>query len=396
LNLLDTKWRQAVIPSSITLVLTLSLLIWGSPFVARFVRIPIPPVEIILGSLFAYMGFVTDNQYFDIIAEIGFLYLMFLAGMEVDLKQITSSSREVIQKSIIFISLMAFFSITLGLMFRLNAITIISMPLISIGLLASLSKSYGKEQSWIKLAFIAGILGEIISIAALTIFDAASATGFNIFLIIKIGYLLLFMLAVYIVYRFLHLLFWWFPEIKSILVPKVDTSDQDIRLAMALFFILIAVMFALELELALGAFIAGIAISAFFHHEKRLEEKMSSIGFGFLVPIFFIHVGASFDLKSLMVEGVITGALLITVLMMLSRVLAAVVLKNISGSRDALLIALSLSMPLTLLVAVATIGYETKWIDILSYYQLILASIFEIIISMILIKILNKKRKEEN
>ena len=396
MNLLDTKWRQAVIPSSITLVLTLSLLIWGSPFVARFVRIPIPPVEIILGSLFAYMGFVTDNQYFDIIAEIGFLYLMFLAGMEVDLKQITSSSREVIQKSIIFISLMAFFSITLGLMFRLNAITIISMPLISIGLLASLSKSYGKEQSWIKLAFIAGILGEIISIAALTIFDAASATGFNIFLIIKIGYLLLFMLAVYIVYRFLHLLFWWFPEIKSILVPKVDTSDQDIRLAMALFFILIAVMFALELELALGAFIAGIAISAFFHHEKRLEEKMSSIGFGFLVPIFFIHVGASFDLKSLMVEGVITGALLITVLMMLSRVLAAVVLKNISGSRDALLIALSLSMPLTLLVAVATIGYETKWIDILSYYQLILASIFEIIISMILIKILNKKRKEEN
>ncbi len=396
MNLSDMKWRQAVIPSSITLVLTLSLLIWGSPFVAKFVRIPIPPVEIILGSLFAYIGFVTDNQYFDIIAEIGFLYLMFLAGMEVDLKQITSSSREVIQKSIIFISLMAFFSITLGLMFRLNAITIISMPLISIGLLASLSKTYGKEQSWIKLAFIAGILGEIISIAALTIFDAASATGFNIFLIIKIGYLLLFMLAVYIVYRFLHLLFWWFPEIKSILVPKVDTSDQDIRLAMALFFILIAVMFALELELALGAFIAGIAISAFFHHEKRLEEKMSSIGFGFLVPIFFIHVGASFDLKSLMVEGVITGALLITVLMMLSRVLAAVVLKNISGSRDALLIALSLSMPLTLLVAVATIGYETKWIDILSYYQLILASIFEIIISMILIKTLNKKRKEEN
>jgi len=396
LNLSDTKWRQAVIPSSITLVLTLSLLIWGSPFVAKFVRIPIPPVEIILGSIFAYMGFITDNQYFDIIAEIGFLYLMFLAGMEVDLKQITSSSRKVIQKSIIFISLMAFFSITLGMMFRLNAITIISMPLISIGLLASLSKTYGKEQSWIKLAFIAGILGEVISIAALTIFDAASATGFNIFLIIKIGYLLLFMVAVYIVYRFLHLLFWWFPEIKSILVPKEDTSDQDIRLAMALFFILIAVMFALELELALGAFIAGIAISAFFHHEKKLEEKMSSIGFGFLVPIFFIHVGASFDLHSLMVEGVITGALLITVLMLLSRILAAVVLKNVSGSRDALLIALSLSMPLTLLVAVATIGYETEWIDILSYYQLILASIFEIIISMTLIKILNKKRKETN
>ena len=120
----------------------------------------------------------------------------------------------------------------------------------------------------------------------------------------------------------------------------------------------------------------------------------SSIGFGFLVPLFFIHVGASFDLQSLMVEGVITGALLITTLMLLARILAAVVLKSISGSRDALLIALSLSMPLTLLVAVATIGYETEWIDILSYYQLILASIFEIIISMTVIKILNARRKE--
>jgi len=329
-------------------------------------------------------------------AEVGFLYLMFLAGMEVDLKQISRSSREVIQKSILFISLMAFFAISMGIMFRLNIITIISMPLISIGLLASLSKTYGKEESWIKLAFIAGILGEIISIAALTVLDAASTSGFSTELLIKVGYLLMFIVTVYLIYRLLHLLFWWYPELKRILVPKEDTSDQDIRLAMALFFVLIAVMFSLELELALGAFIAGIAISAFFHHEKKLEEKMSSLGFGFLVPLFFIHVGASFDLKSLMVEGVIYGALLITALMILSRIFAAVVLKKINGARDALLIALSLSMPLTLLVAVATIGYETKAIDLLSYYQLILASIFEIIISMTTIKILHARRKEEN
>ncbi len=385
----------AVIHTNITLILTLSLLIWGSPFVSKILRIPTPPVEIILGSIFAYIGFVGHNEYFDLIAEVGFLYLMFLAGMEVDLKQITKSPKIVIQKSMLFLGLMAIFSITFGLVFHLNTITIISMPLISIGLLASLSKTYGKEQSWIRLAFIAGILGEIISIAVLTLFDAASTTGVNLTLITKIGYLVLFIASVYLLYRLLHLLFWWFPELKNTLVPKFDTSDQDIRLAMALFFILIAVMLSLELELALGAFIAGVAISAFFHHEKKLEEKMSSLGFGFLVPLFFIHVGASFDLKSLAVEGVVTGALLITFLMILSRILAAVVLKGISGSRDALLIALSLSMPLTLLVAVATIGYETKLLDLLSYYQLILASIFEILISMVIIKILHAKRKED-
>ena len=385
-----------MIHTSITLILTLSLLIWGSPFMAKFLRLPIPSVEIILGSLFAYFGLIGENQYFDLIAEVGFLYLMFLAGMEVDLKQITRSPKSIINRSMIFLGLMAFFSIGSGLLFGLNSIVVISMPLISIGLLASLSKTYGKDQPWIKLAFIAGILGEIISIAVLTIFDAASTTGLTFELLEKIGYLVAFMFAVYILYRLLHLLFWWFPEFKRTLVPKFDTSDQDIRLAMALFFILISVMLSLDLELALGSFIAGVAISAFFHHEQELEKKMSSLGFGFLVPLFFIHVGASFDIRSLAVEGVVAGAILITFLMVMSRILAAVALKQISGSRDALLVGLSLSMPLTLLVAVATIGYETKLLDLLSYYQLILASIFEILIVMATIKILQSKRKKDD
>ena len=377
-----------MIHTSITIILTLSVLIWSSPFVAKTLRIPTPAVEIILGSFAAYLGFIGHNEYFDLVAEVGFLYLMFLAGMEVDLKQITKSPRHVIRRSVLFLALMIFFSVSAGFLFDLNAIVIISMPLISIGLLASLSKTYGKTQPWIRLAIIAGVLGEMLSIAALTIFDAASTTGFTIELVIKIGYLTLFLLAVYLLYRSLHLLFWWFPELKSILVPKFDTSDQDVRLSMALFFIMIAVMLYLRLELALGAFIAGVAISAFFHHEKKLEEKMSSLGFGFLVPLFFIHVGASFDLASLKVDGVVSGALLITALMILSRILAAVSLKPVSGAKNALLVALALSMPLTLLVAVATIGYETKLLDLLSYYQLILASIFEILIAMILIKVL--------
>lgn len=383
-----------MIHTNITLILVLSLLIWGSPFVAKLLRLPIPPVEIVLGSLVAYLGLDWHNQYFALIAEVGFLYLIFLAGMEVDLKQITKSPKIIIHKSILFLFLMVLFSVGFGLIFNLNTIVIVSMPLISIGLLASLSKVYGKEEPWIRLAFIAGVLGEILSIAALTVFDAAITTGFNINLVLKIGYLLLFIFMSYILYKIIHLLFWWFPELKSVLVPKLDTSSQDIRLSMALFFILIAVMLFLELELALGAFIAGVAISAFFHHEKELEEKMSSIGFGFLVPLFFIHVGASFDLHALSLEGVVSGALLITVLMITSRVLAAFVLRSISGAENALLIALSLSMPLTLLVAVATIGYNTKLLDLLTYYQLILASIFEILISMTIIKILQSRRQK--
>jgi len=378
--------------NNISLLLTLSLLIWISPFISRVIRVPTPPIEIILGSLFAYLGFIEHHEYFDLVGEIGFLYLMFLAGMEVNLKQILLSSRYLIQRAIMFLTTMGLLSLFFGWFFNLSIIVVISLPLISIGLLASLSKIYGKDREWLKLAFIVGVLGEIISIATLTTLEAASMVGFGLDLFIKMVYLVAFLYSIIFLYRLLNLLFWWYPELKRTIIPKFDTADQDIRLAISLFFIMIVVMIQLKLELALGAFIAGMAISVFFHHEKGLEEKVSSFGFGILVPIFFIHVGSSFDLQSLWIEGVVSGAMLITALMLIIRLLSAFFLKNIYGSKNALLSAFALSMPLTLLVAVATIGYDAKFIDLLSYFQLILASLLQIIISMVAIKLLSKTK----
>jgi len=374
--------------NSISIILTLSLLIWLSPYLAKLFKIPTPPIEIILGSVVTYFGLVTQHDYFDVLAEVGFLYLMFLAGMEVNLKQIINSPKVILQRSFLFLGIMTFFTTSMGFALGFNMIVIVSMPLISIGILATLSKEYGKDEEWIKLAFIVGVIGEVVSIAALTVIDAAIMVGFGFELFVKMVYLFLFIVGIYISYRTLQTIFWWYPEFKKFLMPSQDTSDQNIRLSIALFFILIAIMLWLHLEVAFGAFIAGVAISTFFHHEKYLEEKMSSLGFGFLVPIFFIHVGASFDLESLGLEGIVSGALMITVIMIASRIAGGYVFHFIAGKRNALLASISLSMPLTLIIALATIGYEVKMIDILTYYQLILASLFEIIISMIVVKLI--------
>ncbi len=374
--------------NEITLLLTLSATLWIAPYLASFLRIPAAPVEILLGSLLAWIGLIEYHAYFDLIANVGFLYLMFLAGLEVNLKQITGSPRSTLKKALLFVIALGVLGGIGGVLFGLSPIVILTLPLISIGLLASLSKTYGKEAPWLQLAFMVGVLGEIISIAALTVFDAASTVGFGTDLAWEIGYLLLFIVGIYLLYRLLQRLFWWYPEIKSILMPRLGTSDQDVRLAMALFFILITVMLILHLELALGAFIAGVAISAFFHHENELEAKLSSLGFGFLVPLFFMHVGASFDLASLRTPAVITGALTITAIVFSIRILAAFFLRTLIDKRSAVMVALALSMPLTLQVAVATIGYTTQYITLLTYYQLILASLFEVILAMVAIKLL--------
>jgi len=174
-------------------------------------------------------------------------------------------------------------------------------------------------------------------------------------------------------------------------MPKHSDSEQDIRLSMALFFVLIVVMISLHLELALGAFIAGVAISAFFHHKIELEEKMSSFGFGFLVPLFFIHVGTTFDMSTIMLEGVLQNAILITVLSIAIKIFPGFMFKEFMRDSDIIKMALALSMPLTLLVAVATIGYEMKYITFLNYNSLILAAILEVLIAMTGIKVIDKK-----
>jgi len=380
----------AVNDNSISIILSLSLLIWLSPYLSKILRIPTTPIEIILGSIMAYFGFLSYHEYFEILGKVGFLYLMFLAGMEVNLKELLSSPKDIINRALLFLLIMTISAISLSIFAGLSVIVIVSMPLISIGILATLSKEYGKDEEWIKLAFTIGILGEIISIASLTIIDAYIMVGLSVELIWKIAYLFGFLGFIYIIYKFLQVIFWWYPEFKTLLIPKDNSNDQDIRLSMALFFILITIMLKLHLEVALGAFIAGVAISTFFHHASYLEEKMSSLGFGFLIPIFFINVGASFNIQSLFLEGIVTGALLITSIMIISRILGGAILISIRDTKTALLSSISLSMPLTLIIAVATIGYEVKLIDILTYYQLILASLFEIIISMISIKLIKQ------
>jgi len=376
----------------IVLILMLSLVIWLSPFISKLLKIPTAPVEIIIGSIMAYFGLLYENDFFSLIAEVGFLYLMFLAGMEVNLEETLQGNSDTLKKSFIFVFLLGVLAVISGLILQFDPIVIISLPLISIGLLASLIKVYGKKEPWLKLAVSVGVVGEMMSIIALTAFDAASTVGFGWELFAKLGYLVIFLIAIVLIYKMFHLLFWWYPELKSSLMPLMDISDRDTRFAMALFFIMISLMLYLHLELALGAFIAGVAISAFFHYNKSLEEKMSSLGFGFLVPIFFIHVGVSFDLNAIFMDGVLSGALLITGVMIAIRVLAAFPIRNIINNKLEVLIAsISLGMPLTLLIAVATIGYDSGSIKEVTYYQLILASLIEVLVVMFLIKILRPK-----
>ena len=373
---------------NIVLIITISLIIMFSPFIAKSVKLPTTPIEIILGSLLGYIGFLHNERLFDIIAELGFLYLMFIAGTEINLKNVLKTPTNTMKKVALYLVFLYAFSIVFSMQFHLGKIFMVLLPLISVGLVATLAKEYGKTP-WITLSMTVGGIGEVVSIVILTITSAALESGIGLGLFQTIMALLAFILFMFLLFRAMQLLFWWFPKVSLALMPHEDNQEQDIRLSMGIFFLLVGAMLYLHLELAFGAFLAGIFIPTFFEHKHELPEKLASFGFGLLIPIFFIHIGSSFDLDALLITGLIEKALLITVVMILMRVLAALVFIKDLGLIDSLLLGLSHSMPLTLLIAMATLAYSANSIDKLHYYAFILAALFQVISVMIMIKLVN-------
>jgi len=381
---------------TIILIITISLIIIFSPFFAKILRLPTTPIEIVLGSLLGYIGFLHDEHLFDLVAEFGFLYLMFIAGTEINLKNVLKTPAYIMKKAAIYLVLLYTFSIAFSIQFALGNIFIVLLPLISVGLVASLAKEYGKA-FWITLSMTVGGIGEVASIVILTISSAALKFGFGLGLFQTVIALLAFLLFMFLLFRSMQLLFWWYPKVAIALMPHNDNKEQDIRLSIGIFFLLVGAMLFLHLELAFGAFLAGIFIPTFFEHKHELPEKLASFGFGFLIPIFFIHIGSSFDLNALFIDGLIQKAIIITVVMIVMRLLASLVFIKELGFIDTLLFGLSHSMPLTLLIAMATLAYTANSIDKLHYYAFILAALFQVIGVMIVIKLLHiyKMNKEQ-
>jgi len=373
---------------NVVLIVSISLIIIFSPFFAKVLKLPTTPIEIILGSIFGYIGFLHEEHLFNIVAELGFLYLMFIAGTEINLKKVLKIPGDLIRKVVFYLIFLYMFSISFSLYFNLGNTFMVLLPLISVGLVAALSKEYGKTH-WLELSMIAGGIGEVVSIGILTLTSAALESGFSLGFVKTVFDLLLFILFMILLFRAMQLFFWWYPKVSIALMPHKDNKEQDIRLSMGIFFLLVGAMLYLDLELAFGAFLAGIFIPTFFEHKHELPEKLSSYGFGFLIPIFFIHIGYSFHLDALFIDGLIYKAFVITLIMIVMRVIASLVFVKELGLVDSVLMGLSHSMPLTLLIAMATLAFEASSIDTLHYYAFILASLFQVISVMIIIKLIN-------
>ena len=122
------------------------LLMVLSPILSRLFRIPTPVVEILLGSLAVWLGFLhVDNDVFRNLAKIGFFYLMFLAGMEIDIPRFLHYKERYLKKTLLYFFCLYSLSLIIFLVFNLSYVYIVAIPIISLGMVMALINQYGKE-----------------------------------------------------------------------------------------------------------------------------------------------------------------------------------------------------------------------------------------------------------
>lgn len=375
---------------AIIVIVTMSVLIMVSPFLSRVTKIPVAVVEILLGSVAAMLGLFgsAEDGLLPLLAKVGFLYLMFLAGMEVNLREFTRIGNTLMRRAIAYFVIMYSLAFFITLSLDLSPIYIAALPIVSLGMIMALINEYGRNEPWLNLALTIGIIGELISIAALTILSGTVQYGWGWEFARIMATLLGFLIAAIAFFKGVKVLFWWFPELKKLIMPDDNRQDQDVRVSIALFFVLVAAMLYLGLEVVLGAFVAGMFIASFFEHKADLPEKLSSFGFGFLVPIFFIYVGSTFELWALFDTQVLSMALWMVVAMVAIRLVSSLVYLRFLGARNTVLFGLGDSMPLSFLVAIATIGYGGGLLGQSEYFAFILASMIQAVGIMILIQII--------
>ena len=376
--------------SSSALFIGIAFLIVISPVFSKITKLPIVVVEILLGSIAVWIGFLDpNNEVFKYLSKIGFFYLMFLAGLEINLKNFVAQRGKLLKSAIVYFITLYSLSIGIYMFFDLNPVYIVIIPIVSLGMIMALINEYGKKFKWLEIVLIVGVIGEIISISAIVIYESYihNGVGFELFKNISIFFIVLFL--IYQSFKLLNILFWWFPELKTLIMPEDDSKVESVRISAALFILLIAIMNILHIDMVLGAFFAGIYIANFFEHKKDLPHTLHKVGFGFLVPIFFIYVGTTMDLNLIFSAEILYHALLILSALIFVRVVSSyLAYSSHLDPVETFLLALGDSMPLTFIIAIATIAYEATLIAKNEYLSLIVAGMLSGVIIMSLLKFL--------
>lgn len=345
---------------SLMIISTAALLL---PNIATRFRVPAVVAEILFGVLIgrSILNLPVSGEWVSILAEIGFLMLMFLAGAEIDFSMLGKRKpREFLFFGLIFsgtLLLSYIFSLLLGHGLFLALV----LSTTSLGLVLPALRDRGLSQTLLgQNILISSVLADFLTFFGITFYVLYAKYGLTWRLVAP--------LPVFTIFGFLlfamRLWVWWNPEKAKALVGKSGPSELGVRFSVALIFIFVALSELAGLEPVLGAFMGGCLLAFIFREKERLDEKLASLAYGFLIPFFFIRVGINFDLGNILSVKTLSFIALLVAAAFTVKIIPSLLLTAVRVPlRFALASGILLSSRLTLIIAAAAIGLREGFID---------------------------------
>jgi Kef-type K+ transport system membrane component KefB/Trk K+ transport system NAD-binding subunit len=364
--------------SFLPLLLVVVLAFLVPVLLARVRRIPVVVGEILAGILVgpSVFGLVHgDEPILELLAEIGFAFLMFLSGLEIDFSILFAASkrgRENGPSPLLLAGLSFALTLVLALLvgFALSSAGYVRDPWMmtlilsttSLGIVVPVLKESRMSSSRFgQTILLAALLADFLTMFLITVYVAVRSTGLSLEILLIVLLFVPVVLFYQLGVRWLRI-----PAVRRIFDELSDATAQiKVRGAFAIMVGFVVMAQMIGAELILGAFLGGVVASLLSGQgEEKLRHKLDAIGFGFFVPLFFVVVGVRFDLSAFLREPSAWALLPILLLTAFGiKVLSASVFRLSFSWRETLASGMLLSARLSLIIAASAIGLRLNAIS---------------------------------
>lgn len=272
------------------------------PLLIGLFRIKVAEVVLLLGAGIVFgpevLGWIQPEGSIELLSELGLGLLFFLAGLELEQRAIRGQSGKLAAigwvLSLVVALIAALIMTETGKVEDTVAVAI-ALSSTALGTLLPMLRDRGELSTKFGTFFMgAGAWGEFGPIIAIAVLLGTKSSFAAIISLLVFG-LIALLLAV-IGNRLAT------DRVRNIFERGHNTSSQTaLRFALLLIIVLLTIASEFGLDAVLGAFIAGVIVRRFAppSEESKLSVRIESIGFGFMIPLFFVVSGANLDIASI-------------------------------------------------------------------------------------------------
>ncbi|MFQ5517317.1 MAG: cation:proton antiporter [Acidimicrobiia bacterium] len=337
------------------------------PLVAGRLRIPAVVLEIVFGVIIgpealSWIGSGPAEQpAIALLAFLGLLLLMFLAGFEVDFEKLERHGlAQVITGLAVFGVVVGAGWVATGFLDVSGTNQRIFLTLLvsaaSVGIVLPALRGSGRSNTALgQIIIITAVIAEFLATVSIVVLLIIVEDGFGFGVLAVPGLFAVFWVMLVTIRRAA----WWYPEKFERFFSYDDPDEMGIRASLALLLVFVGISLSLGIEPILGAFLAGVMFAFVFRETGPLEERLAAFAYGFFVPVFFINVGLTFPLSELGTGDVFRQALaLIAVAVAIKVVPSLLLVLRRFRLREALGAGVLLAGQLSVIIALAETGLD--------------------------------------